>query len=200
MHTQHAWRRSVLLVGLPLAVQLSLAGPAAARPTTGYKLPVAKPTAGYKLSALEATAGDTLRGSAPATRSLAAGPQPFLAGLTSQQQPILLRFNADATVLQRALTTLHLTCTSGNAFYLPDDFANLPVSSLRHFRTSFTLPPQSVDATTSLALSGSMSGQVDKTGTRASGTWRLTAVETNPTTNAVTDTCASGLLRFSVHR
>jgi hypothetical protein len=178
MHTQHAWRRAALLVGLPLAAQLALAGPAAAHPASGYKLPVAP---------------------AHALR-LAAGPQPLLAGITPQQQPIVLRFNADASVLSRALTTLHLKCTSGASFYLPDGFTNLDVSALRHFRTTYSLPPQPVDATTTIALSGSMSGQVDKTGTRASGTWRMTEVETNPTTNAVTDTCASGVVRFSVHR
>jgi hypothetical protein len=137
---------------------------------------------------------------APPARAQAGGTQPFLAGLSSQEQPVLLRFNADGTVLARALTTLRVTCTSGARFYLPDGFTNLDVSSLRHFHTSYDLPPQTVSATTSLAVSGSMSGQVDRTATRASGTWRVTTVERNPATNAVTDTCASGVMHFSVHR
>jgi hypothetical protein len=189
MHALTAWRRTALVAGLPLAVSLAVTGPAAAHPADGLKL---HPAAGLKVR----TTGYKL-GTA---RTAASGTQPFLAGLTSQQQPILLRFNADGSVLARALTTLRLKCTSGASFYLPDGFTSLDVTSLRHFRTSYSLPPANQDATTAVALSGSMTGQIDRTASKASGTWRMTAVETNPTTKAVTDTCASGLVHFSVHR
>lgn len=136
-----------------------------------------------------------------ATPALAAGLQPFLPGVTSQQQPVLVRLSADGRTVSRALTTLHLHCTSGVTFYLPDSFTNTHVSTLRHFRLTYSLPPQSVDATTSITLSGSFAGQVDRTGTRVSGgTWSMTSVAKNPSTGAVTDTCTSGLVRFSAHR
>ncbi|MEA2383701.1 MAG: hypothetical protein QOH72_3672 [Solirubrobacteraceae bacterium] len=127
-------------------------------------------------------------------------PQAFLAGLSSQQQPVLVRFSVDGTAVARALTTLHFTCTSGADFYQPDEFRKLRLSTRRHFRASFTLPPQTVDPTTSVVVSGSVIGQVDRAHSRASGTWRQTAVERNPSTNAVTDTCNTGLISFSVHR
>jgi hypothetical protein len=146
-------------------------------------------------------AGLALSVAAVATPALAAGPQPFLAGLTSQQQPVLLRLSADGRTVSRAFTTLRLHCTSGAGFYLPDSFQNTRVSTLRRFRLTYSLPPQSVDATTSITLSGSFAGQVDRTSTRVSGgTWSMTEVEKNPTTGAVTDTCTSGLVRFSAHR
>ena len=112
MSAKHAWRRGVLLVALPLAVQLAAAGPASA-----------------------------------------AGPQPFLAGLTSQTQPVILRLSPDGSLVARAYTTLHLKCTSGAAFYLPDSFTNLDVSKLRHFTTTYSLPP-APNGDTSIALNG----------------------------------------------
>ena len=127
MSAKHAWRRGVLLVALPLAVQLAAAGPASA-----------------------------------------AGPQPFLAGLTSQTQPVILRLSPDGSLVARAYTTLHLKCTSGAAFYLPDSFTNLDVSKLRHFTTTYSLPP-APNGDTSIALSGSLNGQVDRTGSRHTG-------------------------------
>ena len=146
-------------------------------------------------------AGLALAAGAGATPALAAGPQPFLPGLTSQQQPVLLRLSADGRTVSRALTTLRLHCTSGATFFVPDGFTNVRVSTLRRFRLSYALPPQPVDATTSVTLSGSFAGQVDRTRTRISGgTWSMTQVVTNPTTGAVTDTCTSGLVRFSAHR
>jgi hypothetical protein len=137
-----------------------------------------------------------LPGAAPAS---AAGPQPFLAGLTSQTQPVILRFSPDGTVLARAYTTLHMKCTSGATFYVPDNFANLDVSKLRHFGDAFSVPP-TTQGDTSGAVTGSITGQVDRTGTRVSGTWRQTLVERNVATQAITDTCTSGLVHFSAHR
>ena len=139
---------------------------------------------------------------AAAAPAVAAGPQPFLAGLTSQQQPVLLRLSADRRTVARALTTLRMHCTpSGDTFFMPDEFRNIRVSTLRRFRVTFSEPAQMVDATTSITPSGSFGGQVDRTGTRVSGgTWSLTFVEKNTTTGAVTDTCTSGLVRFNAHR
>ena len=147
-------------------------------------------------------AGLAVTAAAGVTPALAAVPQPFLAGLTSQQQPVLLRLSADGRTVTRALTTLRIHCTPSNAtFFLPDGFTNVHVSTLRRFRTTFTEPPQTLDPTTTLTASGSFSGQVDRTRTRVSGgTWSLTLVQKNSMTGAVTDTCTSGLVRFSAHR
>src|SRR4051795_4671742 len=82
-------------------------------------------------------AGLALTAVAGGTPALAAGPQPFLAGLTSQQQPVLVRLSADGRTVARALTTLHLHCTSGATFYQPDGFANTHVSTLRRFRITY---------------------------------------------------------------
>jgi hypothetical protein len=182
MSPLHARRRDAGLLGLALVLSLTAAGPAHARPAAGFDVQAAP---------------DVVRAKVPAQLG---APQPFLAGLTSQQQPVLLRFSADRRTLTRALTTLNVKCTSGSDFWLPDGFRNVPVSSLRRFRVSFSEPARQVDPTTSIASSGLFSGQVDRTGQRASGTWRLTFVERNPTTNAVTDTCTTNVLRFSVHR
>jgi hypothetical protein len=177
MHPFTTLRRGALLAGLPLIAQVALCGPAQAAPAHGWKRGVRVP------AEIAATA-----------------PQSFLAGLTSQQQPVLVRFSADGGAVARALTTLHFSCTSGDAFFQPDEFRNLRVSSLRHFRASFSAPPQTVDPTTSIVLSGSIAGQVDKARTRVSGTWRETAELRDPATNAATDTCTSGVISFSVHR
>src|SRR4051794_39376250 len=152
-------RRAALLVGLPLIAQFALCGPAQAMPAHGLKRGVRVPA-----------------------RIAAAAPQSFLTGLSSQQQPVIVRLNADGTAGGRALTTLHFSCTSGSHFYQPDEFRSLRLSSLRHFRASFTLAPQTVDPTTSAVLSGSITGQVDRAHSRASGTWRQTLVFSNPAT------------------
>jgi hypothetical protein len=177
MHPFTTKRRAALQVGVPLIAQVALCGPAQATPEHGWKRGVRVP------AEIAATA-----------------PQPFLAGLTSQQQPVLVRFSADGGSVARILTTLHFSCTSGDRFYQPAEFRSLRISSLRHFRATFTLPPQTVDPTTSLVLSGSITGQVDSGHSRASGTWRQTAEFRNPTTNAATDTCTTGVISFSVHR
>jgi hypothetical protein len=209
MYVNHR-RRLGALLALALVAQLASTGTSAAHARAGSGIPAdglkrGNPTDGFKHGTApygfeRGTAPYALQRGASPQAALAAGPQPFLAGLSSQQQPVLLRFNADASALTRALTTLRFTCTSGASFFQPDDFSNLRVSTLRHFRSSFSVPPQTVNATTSIALSGAIGGQVDKTHSRASGTWQQTLVERNPATNAVTDTCTSGVMRFSVHR
>jgi hypothetical protein len=177
MHPFTTARRAALLVGLPLIAQVALSGPAQATPVHGLKRGVRVP------AEIAATA-----------------PQAFLAGLTSQQQPVLIRFSADGGSVARVLTTLHFACTSGDRFYQPDEFRGLRISSLRHFHASFAAPPQTVDPTTSVVVSGSITGQVDTAHSRASGTWRETAEFRNATTNAVADSCTSGVISFSVHR
>ena len=177
-----AHRRRAGLLGVALAVPLALSGPASARPASVLHVRADQVPAQKKLPAQIGT------------------PQPFLAGVTSQEQPMLLRFSADGRVVTRALTTVNLRCTSGSDFWLPDSFGNVPVSSRRRFRASYSEPPRQVTATLSIAVSGLLSGQVDRAGTRASGTWRMTFVERDPTTNAVKDTCTTNLLRFSVRR
>jgi membrane peptidoglycan carboxypeptidase len=126
--------------------------------------------------------------------------QQWLAGLSSQQQPTLFRFTADRRVLTRGLTTLRLSCTSGGRFYLPDSFVNVTVSSQRRFKEQFTTPPQTVDPTTSVSVADSIDGRVNRAGTKVSGTWQMTWTETDPTTNAVKDTCTTGAITFSARR
>jgi hypothetical protein len=174
----HPFRRCAPVLGIALAVPLAAAAPAGAAPAS---VPAA------------------LRVSAP-TRALAPGPQPFLAGLTSQDVPVLLRFSRDGSILTRAVTTLHLRCTSGAAFWSPDGFSNVTVTSRRTVRVRFELPPQANDDGTTTVVSGGMDARVDRTASRASGTWQSTLVEKDTATAAVKDTCTTGVVRFSVHR
>ena len=125
--------------------------------------------------------------------------QPFLAGLTSQTEPMLVRMSPDRTTVAHVYSTLQLNCTSGGVIFLPDNVSDVHVSTLRHFSQTFSIPPTTSGAT-SIAISGSFRGQVDRTGTRVSGTTQMTVVQRDPTTNAVADTCASGVVTFSAHR
>jgi len=174
----HRFARSAPLLGIALAVPLAL--PAASGASQPAPVPVA------------------LRATAP-TLALAAGAQPFLAGLTSQDMPVLLRFSKDHSILTRAVTTMHLKCTTGNNFWTPDGFTNLTVSSTRTFRPRYELPPQPAGDGSTMLWSGALNGKVDRTGTRASGTWQITLVVKDTTTAAVTDTCTTGAVRFSAH-
>jgi hypothetical protein len=130
------------------------------------------------------------------------GSQPFLSGLTSQGLPVLMRFSRDGATLARADLTLRMRCGSGGAFWLPDSFRSLDVSSLGRFSERFVSPPQTPEPgdTTTTTFEGFIRGRVDPGRMRASGTWRMRIVDRDAATGAVTNTCTSTIVRFRVRR
>jgi hypothetical protein len=175
---QETWRgRAAALALGVLALALGSSGPAAASHT-------ARPT------------GGALR---PAALAAPRGPLQ-LAGITSQDLPIVLRFSRNGRALTRALTALHLRCTSGDELVIPDDFRRLPVSPTGRFATRYRLPPSAPQDNTTVALSGFIRGRLSGTRRTARGSWSATLVFRDATTGTVSDTCSSGTVRFRVTR
>jgi hypothetical protein len=70
------------------------------------------------------------------------------------------------------------------------------VSTKRKFGASFGPDTQRFDDGTSADFEGSISGALNRTRSRVSGTWRVKVTEYN-SAGAVTDTCDSGSVRWT---
>jgi hypothetical protein len=96
----------------------------------------------------------------------------------------------------RALAAVDLKCTAGGTWTLPDEFVQLPVSRRGKFRIAYGPITQRNDDGTTTDFQGKVTGALNSTRTRITGTWRLVATDRDAT-GAVTDTCDSGLLTWS---
>lgn len=73
----------------------------------------------------------------------------------------------------------------------PDEYTRLPVSRSGRFSVRFGPVTQRNDDGTTIDLEGRMSGRLNSTKTRITGTWQFKATD-HDATGAVTDTCDSG--------
>lgn len=117
-------------------------------------------------------------------------------GLTSKGWPVVLRVSRRGDRVRRAVAGIEFNCTSGASFAVNDEWRALPIRR-RHFGDSVT------GTTTGAGLvyqhTSTISGRMNRKGSRIAGTWRNTMVERNAL-GAVQDTCDTGRLRFTVSR
>lgn len=112
-------------------------------------------------------------------------------GLSAQGQSLFVDMNATRRKVVRSALTLELTCTSGSEFWFKDKYFDLSVSRRGTFRTSFgPVTERNADGTTS-DYQGRITGALNDTRTRLTGTWRIVVTE-HDAAGALTDTCDSG--------
>jgi hypothetical protein len=130
----------------------------------------------------------------PAVARPAAAPAgTLLAGLTSQRWPSFFRFAKNGETLKLASIGLDMTCTSGSEFGITDAMGPLAVKGHR-FGGAWSQSPTAASGGM-FSATGIMRGTFDRRHGTVSGTWdvHFTLVQTGGTT----DTCDSGLVRFS---
>jgi hypothetical protein len=129
-------------------------------------------------------------------KSAAAVTGTVLGGETAQAWPVVVELNKSGRQVVRILAGMRLACTSGGVVNLPDGYRKLTVSSSGAFGSSFGPTTQRMPDGTTVDFEGTVSGKLNRSRTKASGTWQLKGTE-HDGTGAVTDTCDSGTVRWS---
>lgn len=118
-------------------------------------------------------------------------------GVTAQDFPVVLETSRRGRLVARATIAIELTCTSGQIVRLPDGYRRLTVRRNGKFSASFGPETRRNPDGTSVDFEGSVSGRFNSSRSRASGTWTFKGTERDAA-GAVTDTCDSGTVRWSV--
>ena len=160
---------------------------------------------GWRITTVGAVAGALLIGSpmipvATATpagvRTPSAATGNTYGGVTPQGLPLVVDMTADRRHVVRAITVLDMTCTSGDTFVVTDRYPRMSVNKQRRFRYAFGPETERNDDGTTTDFSGRITGQLNLTKTKITGTWSYTIVE-HDTAGAVTDTCTSGSVSWT---
>ena len=117
-------------------------------------------------------------------------------GQTSQGWPVVIQANKSRRQVVRAITALHLECTTGDFSNIPDAYIRLPVNKRRRFSASFGPDTNRNPDGTTADFSGSISGAFNRARSKVSGTWHFHITEFD-TSGAQTGTCDSGNVRWS---
>lgn len=160
---------------------------------------------GWRVTAVGAVTGALLIGSPmmPAAMAGQAGARtPNAAtgntygGVTPQDEPIVVVLTANRRKIVRALTVLDMTCTSGDTGLITDGYRQLLVSKKGRFGYSFGPTTERNDDGTTSDFQGRISGKLNPSKTKITGTWSYTITE-HDATGAVTDTCTSGSVKWT---
>jgi len=117
-------------------------------------------------------------------------------GVTSQGMPVFVDMTATRRQVVREVAAVVINCTSGASFTVPDRFTKLAVTRAGRFRVAYGPFTQRNDDGTTTDFQGRMTGLLNFSKTRITGTWRMIATD-HDAAGAVTDTCDSGLLTWS---
>jgi hypothetical protein len=119
-----------------------------------------------------------------------------LGGRTSQGWPVVVELSKTGHQVVRVDAGLHLACTSGDVVDLPDAYTKLTVSRSGKFGFSYGPQTQRNQDGTTTDWAATVTGKLNKTRTKTSGTWELKSTYFD-STGAVTDTCNSGTVNWS---
>jgi hypothetical protein len=117
-------------------------------------------------------------------------------GVTPQGEPIVVVMTANRRKVVRALTVLDMTCTSGDTGLVTDGYRQLSVSKKGRFGYTFGPTTERNDDGTTSDFLGRVSGKLNPSKTKITGTWSYTITERDAT-GAVTDTCTSGSVTWT---
>jgi hypothetical protein len=118
-------------------------------------------------------------------------------GVTPQGMPLVVDMTADRRHIVRAVTVLEMTCTSGDSFVVTDKYPRMPVSKRGRFHFAFGPETDRNDDGTTTDFQGRFAGRLNDSRTKAAGTWTYT-LTMHDLAGAVTDTCTSGLVSWTV--
>jgi hypothetical protein len=113
-------------------------------------------------------------------------------GVTPQGWPVAIELKKNHRRVVRAVFGFDMRCTSGDVISAWSRFNDLAVSTKRRFRGSFGPSTNRYDDGTTSDWEGSMSGRVNRGGSKMSGSSQLTATFYDNAA-AVTDTCSGSV-------
>ncbi len=123
----------------------------------------------------------------------------MLGGFTSQGWPGFFQLSRNGRMLVIGAIGLDMSCEpSGFNYSIEDDYSRVPISSGGRLHSSFTASPTLLADGTTVGMSGSMAGSVNRARTRLSGSWQLRATFAQPGQPA--DHCSSGNVGFTATR
>jgi hypothetical protein len=128
--------------------------------------------------------------SAPAPRGVVFG------GITRTAWPVVVAVNARGSRVDQVVIGLDMTCTSGDTFGTADGFQGIRISRRGRFVSRFG--PARVDANGVPAdVESKVIGRRNATRTSMRGIWSLKVTIYDAAGTTVTDTCESGLVRWT---
>jgi hypothetical protein len=133
-------------------------------------------------------------GAAPAASARVAPQGAVYGGTTSGDWPVVVEVNKKRTKVVRAITGIRLNCTSGGSASVPDSYKGLAIKK-RKFSGDFGPDTQRNDDGTTSDFEGTITGALNKKGTKLTGTWTFKVTD-HDTAGTVTDTCDSGALTW----
>jgi hypothetical protein len=116
-------------------------------------------------------------------------------GVTDDGFGLMVETNKSGRKIVRMATGLKLRCTSGDTINMPDGWTRLSIRK-RKFSASFGPETQRNDDGTTVDVEGAVTGNFNRSRTSVSGTWSLKGTE-HDATGAVTDTCDSGMIKWT---
>lgn len=123
----------------------------------------------------------------------------MLGGFTSQGWPGFFQLSRNGRMLMVGAIGLDMACQpSGNQFSIEDDYSRVPITSNGKLHASINVPPRLLADGSTVGVSGSMDGSVNRTRTKLTGTWQLQVAYTQP--GHAVDRCTSGTVRFTATR
>lgn len=138
-----------------------------------------------------ATAGTA--GAGPRTLSAAVGNT--FGGVSQQGNPVVVDMNSTRRKVVRIVGAIDLTCTSGASGTLTDKYVDVSVSRRGTFKVAYGPVTQRNDDGTTTDVQVRVTGVLNDTKTRLSGTWRIILTD-HDAAGALTDTCDSGLVSW----
>jgi hypothetical protein len=113
----------------------------------------------------------------------------IFAGLTLKGHPVVLELAADRLAVRSLRYGWEAPCQHDGLLAIGDSFGGFPLGPKRGFGASFLLDPIDLGGGAHRNVAYSLHGRAGKT--EASGTFSMTATDTDPT-GATTDTCTTG--------
>ena len=119
-------------------------------------------------------------------------------GVTSQEFPVVIDVNRRRTRVVRAVIAIRTSCTAGGTITTPDGYIRMVIRRGR-FSASFGPSTQRNPDGTTTDFEGTISGTVNSSRTKVSGTWSFKGTDRDAS-GAVTDTCDSGRVSWSARQ
>jgi hypothetical protein len=118
-------------------------------------------------------------------------------GVTPQGWPVVIEVTPNHRQVVRSRMGFDLTCQAGGFTSSADGYVHLAIHKNRRFAFSYSNSRVNNDDGTFTLWSGSIRGRMNKAGTKISGSGRLEFTD-HAANGPTTDTCDSGVVKFSV--
>ena len=123
----------------------------------------------------------------------------MLGGFTSQGWPGFFQLSPNGRMLVIGAIGVDMSCQpSGGQFSIADEWARIPIASGGKLHASAAGPPRVLSDGSTVRVSDSMNGVLNRAHTRLSGTWQVQATFAQP--GQPVDHCSSGTVRFTATR